>query len=470
MASQTARAPTSQRSVVIREPPPTPGWWAAAAGICAGLSLVTVVALWLYNGGGPQLIGGGWPAMMSIGRLTGLVASNLLLIQVLLLARIPPLERAFGQDRLARWHRLTGFTSFHLMLAHIVIITLGYAGSIRKDVLAQFRDLVLTYPGVLLAVAGTVLLILVVITSVRATRRRLRYESWHLLHLYAYLGVGLALPHQLWSGTDFTRSPEAAAYWWTLYAVAAGAVLTFRIARPLWRSLRHRIEVTDVVAEGPDLTSVYMRGRRLDRLGVRAGQFFVWRFLDGRGWSRAHPYSVSGRPGPDELRITVKDVGDGSARVARLRPGTRVLIEGPYGRLTGETYRGGPVTMFCSGIGITPLLALLWELPYRAGEAILVYRARNEHDLAFRAELGWLATHRGVRILVLLGPRAEQRSSWLPQEYEDITDLDAMRQVAPDIARHHVYVCGPDLWTDAVRLAARAAGVPASRIHYERFP
>ena len=55
----------------------------------------------------------------------------------------------------------------------------------------------------LLATAGTALLVMVVVTSVRAARRRLRYESWHLLHLYAYLGVGLALPHQLWTGTDF---------------------------------------------------------------------------------------------------------------------------------------------------------------------------------------------------------------------------------------------------------------------------
>ena len=76
-----------------------------------------------------------------------------------------------------------------------------------------------------------------------------------------------------------------------------------------------------MVPEGPGLTSVYLRGRRLDRLPVRAGQFFQWRFLDGPGWSRAHPYSLSAAPHRDLLRITVKDLGDGSARVAALRPG-----------------------------------------------------------------------------------------------------------------------------------------------------
>ncbi len=56
----------------------------------------------------------------------------------------------------------------------------------------------------------------------KPARRRLRYEAWHLLHLYAYLGVGLALPHQLWTGADFTSSRAATLYWWTEYAGQAG--------------------------------------------------------------------------------------------------------------------------------------------------------------------------------------------------------------------------------------------------------
>jgi len=446
----------------------TPRWWADATGSAAAGTLVVVAALWVHNGGVPEVTGGGWTAVAALGRLTGLLSADLLLLQVLLLARIPMVERAFGQDRLARWHRWTGFTSFHLLLAHVVLITFGYAGPVHANPVAQLWDLVVGYPGMLLAAVAFGLLVMVVVTSVRAARRRLRYESWHLLHLYAYLGVGLALPHQLWTGADFVGSAPARAYWWTLYGLAAGAVLIFRIGLPAWRSRRHRLRVGAVVAEGPGLVSVLVRGRRLDRLPVRAGQFFLWRFLDGPGWSRAHPYSLSGPPRPDLLRITVKDLGDGSARVARLRPGTRVLIEGPYGRLTGDTYAGGPVTMFACGVGITPLLALLWDLPYAYGEAILVYRARTADDLAFRSELDWLAAHRGVRIAVLLGPRAG-RPSWLPEQFAGHSDLAALHRVAPGIARHHLYICGPDAWTDAVRAAARAAGVPAERLHTEQF-
>src|SRR3954451_18695327 len=315
----------------------TPRWWADLGGLAAGTSLLVVTALWVAGGGVQGLSS---DLLTGTGRLTGLWAADLLLLQVLLMARIPVVERAFGQDRLARWHRWVGFTSFWLILAHIVLITFGYV-----NFLPTLWDFTVNYPGMLLAVAGTVLLLAVVATSLRAARRKLRYESWHLLHLYAYVGVGLALPHQLWTGADFLSSPVATAYWWTLYAVAAGAVVTYRIGVPAWRNLTHRLVVSHVAPEGPGLTSVYLTGRRLEKLPVRAGQFFQWRFLDGPGWSRAHPYSLSATPHGPGLRITVKDLGDGSARIAGLRPGTRVLIEGPYGKLTGETYPGGPVVL-----------------------------------------------------------------------------------------------------------------------------
>ncbi|NMO57262.1 oxidoreductase [Actinoplanes sp. TBRC 11911] len=446
----------------------TPQWWADAAGLTAGVTLLIVTALWVSGGGVRQLIGGGADAVSSAGRLTGLWSADLLLLQVLLLARIPLVERAFGQDRLARWHRWTGFTSFWLMIAHIVLITLGYAGAAHANAFAELWEMIWTYPGMLLATAGTLAMIMVVVTSIRAARRRLRYESWHLLHLYAYVGVGLALPHQLWTGTDFIGSRAATAYWWTLYAVAAGGVVAYRIVLPLWRNLRHRLVVDRVVPEGPGLTSIYLTGRRLDRLPVRAGQFFHWRFLDGPGWSRSHPFSLSATPNGAGLRITVKDLGDGSARVAALKPGTKTLIEGPYGKLTGESHAGGPVVMMACGIGITPLLALLGELSYAPGSATLIYRARTEAEIAFRGEIDWFAAQRGVRVIYLFGSRA-RRPSWLPAQYASHTDADALRAMVPDIVHAHVYLCGPEAWTDAARTAARTAGVRAENLHTELF-
>ena len=437
------------------------GWGPDLLGCAGVVSLLAVTALWVRDGG-VQAFGTGWGGVTALGRLAGLGSADLLLIQVLMMARVPWIERVYGQDRLARVHRLAGFTSFHLLLGHLVLITVGYAGAGHVPVPREAWDLVVTYPGMLLATAGTALLVLVVVTSVRAARRRLRYESWHLLHLYGYLGVGLALPHQLWTGADFVGSAAATAYWWTAYGLVAGAVLGYRVGLPLWRSARHRLTVAAVVPEAPGVVSVYLHGRRLDRLPVRAGQFFTWRFLDGPGWSRAHPYSLSAAPRPDRLRITVKELGDGSRRVATLRPGTRALVEGPYGRLTGQVRTARRITLIACGVGITPLRALLEEQPYRHGDAVLLYRARTPGDLVFRTELDRLAKARGVRLAYLVGPRAAP-GSWRPR------GAPQLRELVPDIAGHDVYICGPQAWMAAASRAARGAGVPPEHIHLEQF-
>ena len=211
--------------------------------------------------------------------------------------------------------------------------------------------------------------------------------------------------------------------------------------------------------------SVHLTGRDLHRLPVRAGQFFVWRFLDGPGWSRGHPFSLSARPHPSSLRITVKDLGDGSRRLADLRPGTRVLLEGPYGALTTGRRTRARATLLAAGIGITPLRALLEELP---PGSTLVYRAGDESELVLRAELDALASSRGGRVTYLLGPRAGD-GSWLPAAWGHLGDAAALRQLVPDIAGQDVYVCGPEAWTDAAIAAARAAGVPDAQLHVERF-
>jgi len=457
-----------RRPVRRRRLGPVPHWWRDASATAGWGVLLVVVALWVVGGGVQQLttVPG---ALSSTGRLTGLVASALLLIQVFLMARVPWFEQAWGQDDLARTHRVVGFTSFTLMVGHIVLITLGYAASSPQGLWGTIVDFVVNYPGMLLAVAGTAALVMVVVTSVKRARRRLRYESWHLIHLYGYLGAGLALPHQLWTGTDFLASRTATLFWWGLYAVCAGAVLVFRVGLPVWRSLASPIRVLDVQPEGPGVTSVTVGGRGLRRMPVRAGQFFQWRFVDGPGWSRANPYSISAAPDGRTLRFTAAHAGDGSTRLAALRPGTRVLVEGPYGRLHEGVRTQRKVLLIGSGIGITPLRALLEDLEQRPGDVTVVHRVHSRRDAVLGEEMAALAQARGARYVLVEGPRLRGRESWLPAQAAHLSDEAALRELVPDVADHDVYVCGANGWMTAVEHAAVAAGVPAEQVHLERF-
>ena len=435
------------------------------AGATLWLSLLVVTYWWVADRGIQDF--GSWTSgLTSTGRLTGLVAADLLLAQVLLMARLPWLERAFGQDRLARQHRIVGFTSFNLMVTHVGLITWGYAAGSLAATPGTLWNLTTTYPGMLLAAAGTALLVMVVATSIKASRARLRYESWHLLHLYAYLGVGLALPHQLWTGQSFLTSRGATLYWWTAWGLTAAAVLLWRVLLPVWRSARHGLRVTSVVPEAPGVFSVYVAGRGLHRLPVEAGQFLSWRFLGRHGWTRANPYSLSAAPDGRSLRITVKEAGDGSSATRHLRPGTRVLVEGPYGRLSPRARQRHRVALIGSGVGVTPLRALAEGLDYEPGDAILVQRFRD-HPL-FYHELDALERERGLQTLYLPG-RRRSADSWLGDGVGTADDVTALTWWIPDIAERDVYVCGPSEWTESVRRSCAAAGVPPEHFHVETF-
>ncbi|OLT35992.1 oxidoreductase [Rhodococcus sp. CUA-806] len=450
-------------------PAAVPRWWRDATAACFWSVLLFVTGLWIGNGGIQDLFRGTGDLLDSAGRITGLVASALLLVQVFLMARVPWIERAWGQHELTRLHRVVGFTSFTLMLGHIGLIMLGYAAADPAALWDTAVDLTANYPGMLLAIAGTAALVMVVITSARAARHRLRYESWHLIHLYGYLGAALALPHQLWTGQDFLYSPLATVFWWSLYILCASSVLLWRIGLPLWRTYRANIRVADVRHESADVVTVTVRGPGVKHLHARGGQFFQWRFFDGHGWTRAQPYSLSAEPTDTELRFTAAIVGDGTARLRSLEPGTRVAIEGPYGRLHSGTRTRPRTLLVGAGIGITPMRALLESLPHSPGDVMVIHRVASASDAVLASEIQRLADSRGAEYRLVDGHRIRERNSWLPDKARQWDDTRALLHTCPDVAERDVFVCGPTPWADALRRAALRAGTPADRIHTESF-
>ena len=277
------------------------------------------------------------------------------------------------------------------------------------------------------------------------------------------LAIALTFAHQLVVGADFADDPVARLYWIGLYVLASATILVFRFGQPVRASLRHRLRVANVVREGPGVVSIYLTGRDLDRLAIRSGQYLVCRFLTRGGWWRGHPFSISAAPNGVWLRVTVKDLGDDSNRLQQLAVGTPVYFEGPYGALTGARRTRSRVLLVAGGIGITPLRALLEELPARPGEMTLVYRARRADDLVFRAELDTIAALNGATVHYLVG----ERGTWdMPTEPLGPASL---AELVPDIVQRDVFLCGPVSMMDTVRRSLRLLGVPANQVHSERF-
>jgi predicted ferric reductase len=417
-----------------------------------------VVSLW-WSSGGAGDVHDTASLLVGIARIAGLLGAYLVLIELLLLARLPPLERLAGFERLTRLHRLNGFAAISLLLVHAVLVTVGYALADRLSIVDELGKLISGYPGVITAIAGLAALVAVVVTSIVIVRRRLRYETWYFVHLYAYLGVALAFSHQLATGTDFVGEPAARAYWIALYVATLTIIVVFRLGQPLARSLFHRLRVERVVEEGPGVVSLEIGGARLERLKAQTGQFFTWRFLTRDRWWEAHPFSLSAAPDGRRLRITVKGVGDYTRRLRAIPPGTRVVAEGPFGAFTSAARRRPRVALIAGGVGITPIRALLEDMPGEPGDIAVVYRALSPDDVILRDELDLIARRRGAELHYVFGDH---------REVETLSP-DELRRLVPDIAQRDVYVCGPPAMTDAIRVTLASSGVSRRHIYTERF-
>lgn len=402
-------------------------------------------------------------AFNGLGRITGLLGTYLVLCQILLLARTAWLEASLGFEKMAILHKWNGYVAISMLLAHAAFQTIGYALGDGKNVLAQFGNFIANYEGLLGATVGLALLLVVVGTSIVIARRRMAYESWYYVHLYVYLAVALAFIHQLATGVDFAGNPVFVYYWCLLYVYVFGNLLVHRLGKPLLEFNRHRFRVHQVRREARGVFSVYISGRELDQFRAHAGQFAIWRFIDRTRWWQAHPFSISALPDGRHLRITVKSIGDFTGGVHSLKPGTPVLIEGPFGKFT-ERPAIRKVLLIAGGIGITPIRPLAEEMAIDGFDVRVLYRAHSEADVVFKDELATLAARHRVRIDYLLseeGGRKRSRDACLRP--------DALVELVPEIKQRAVYVCGPVRMKELVLASLTKLGMPSSQIRTEAF-
>jgi predicted ferric reductase len=440
---------------------------ARSRGLLAGGLLAAVVVanagwmvhLWVH--GGNLHTHGTGDVLNSVGRITGLLGAYLALLQVLMLARLPWLDRLVGFDRMTIWHRRNGKACIVLIVVHTLTITAGYTLTDRYGLGQEISSLLGTYPGLVTATVGTGLLIAVVLTSLMIVRRRLRYEAWYAVHLLAYAGIALGYLHQVPTGNELTADPGAQRYWHLLYIVPLALVIVFRLLIPLARARWHRLRVEEVVRESSSVTSLYIGGRHLDRLGARAGQFFIWRFLAAGMWWESHPFSLSAAPHGQRLRITVKASGDYSARLGGIAPGTAVMADGPFGHFTADAGRHDGLVLIAGGIGITPIRALLDDLSPEA-DVTVVYRALAHDDIVFRAELDDLAARLGIGLHYVVGDHRDAASAHL-------LSAAHLEELVPDLRERDVFLCGPPGLVAAIRRTLHEARVPRRNIHLEEF-
>lgn len=418
--------------------------------------LAAGLALWWVNtpAGSVDSVATG---LVEIGRITGLVGGYLLLVQTLFMSRVGWLERHVGANELMGLHRDIGAAVVFVVLLHVATITVGYAGMDDSSVLHEAWTILTTYEDLISAFVATGILVGVGALAFRAVRAIMPYELWYFLHLATYAVILLSYGHEFAVGRDLAGAGRW--FWIGLYVFVLACLAWGRILAPIALNLRHRLRVVQVTEESPDTFSLYIAGRNLEEMRARAGQFFRWRFLSHGCWWQAHPFSLSAAPNGQWLRLTIKAVGDHTADLRWIDPGTRVFAEGPAGIFTADRRTRHRALLVAGGSGIAPIRALLEDLPRGT---VVLYRASSPTDLIFRHELDWLAHERGAQVHYVVGSRKD------PEPRRVMTPR-GLHRLVPDINRRDVYLCGPEGLVSATVKILKRLRVPNRQIHQDPF-
>jgi predicted ferric reductase len=430
----------------------------AIAGFAAYLGLVLLPLATALSSLGP----GTQPFASRLGVACGYIALAMLALEFALVTRSRAVVQPFGIDALQGFHRRLGIAGAGFALAHPLLLL---AGGMPVAWLDPVGGPDAMRPGI---VALGLLAVLLATTWWRR-RLRLSYEAWLRIHRWTALGLlagALAHAFALDAGHD-----GALRIAWTGYALLVLALLVrHRLLAP-WRASRRPWQVVAQRRERADTCTLVLEPAGHRGLDFEPGQF-AW-LLTGRSAFGAlqHPVTISSSAEQDarrRLEFTIKALGDWSReRVPQLVPGTRLWIDGPYGSFTPEREPALGLVLVAGGVGITPMRSILLTMRDRGDRrpVLLIHAASTFDRLTFREEIEALRAELALRVVHVLEQPPE---GWTGERgYIDAALLQ--RHLPAGVAHWQCFVCGPPAMLDAMERLLPACGVPADRIHTERF-
>ncbi len=431
---------TALPSPTVRRRMTTTAW----AGALVAMTVVPFV-MSAWRGGSTQI-----GTMLSVG--LGVLGLGALVVVVVVPSRIRSLTRAFGVDRVMGLHRWLGMLALAAVVLHAVVALWNHPTLLNP---LTARDTAKVGWGSLVS--------LLLVGGVAAGGRRpgARYEIWARLHVgLAAAGLVLAALHVIWLN-HLVADPLMR----VCLVLLAGVLLAVLSHRWVWRPLFSRqgaYVVYGVRREGPSVSTLVLAPVHLRRGGMSfdPGQFVWLRLKRAVVGTEEHPFTIASSANvTGRLELTVRDQGDFSHRVAALRQGQKVWLDGPHGSFTTEEDRDSAgLVLVAGGVGITPMMSMLRTLAERGDTRRhrLVLAERGSEPL-FADELAVLSRRLELQVLRTAGRRV---------------DLALLSEVVPGPPeRDHLdyFVCGPPSLLAGTLAALDQLAVPAARVHTEQF-
>ena len=398
---------------------------------------------------------------IELGVLLGFVLLGLIVVQFLTNGRFWHLGKPFGTDTVLWFHSQVGILLLMVLLAHPAILLMA-----KPDYMEYFDPRANAPRAIFLILASVAIVFLVVLSLWRAAFG-LSYELWRISHAVMAAGVVFIGCVHAWQVGHYVDGALKRTFLVLTGLTAIGLLLWVRIWRP-WVMRSRPYQVTDTRDERGQTTSLVLQPEGHCGMNFRASQSAWFTFGDTPFSLQQHPFSFSSsdRACPERMEISIKELGDFTALLQKVKVGTKVFIEGPFGRFTLDDDTPGAVFIM-GGIGVTPAISILRSLRDRSDHRpmLLIYGNSNWNETAFRTELDELQRTINLQVVHVL---EEPPSGW--EGETGFIDADVLKRY---IAEHHrncsFYLCGPEPLMDAVEPALKEIGIPQWLIRAERF-
>ena len=241
---------------------------------------------------------------------------------------------------------------------------------------------------------------------------------------------------------------------------------------PAWPGFR-KLRVAKVVRETDQVSSIYLTAAGRAALpAARPGQYLTLRISDAGQPAPVRSYSLSSATDDGTYRISVKQEPHGVASGYLnhdLRPGATLDVAAPRGDFVLDE-QAGPVLLIAAGIGVTPVLSMLYQLAADHSQRAIwwLYGARGPAEHPFAAEAHTLlATLPNAREEVFYSAATPAELSSAHATPGRLTKEALAGLALPPSAS--AYVCGPASFMADMRDALTAIGLGQAAIHTELF-
>jgi len=271
--------------------------------------------------------------------------------------------------------------------------------------------------------------------------------------------------------TGATQSLAVRTIYIAYFAIGLSFYLYHQIYRR-WILNRNAWSVAGVTEVAPNIRELKLIPGNGQGFNYQPGQFMFLRVFGKNIESEEHPFTISSSPSQKGfITATIKSSGDYTSKIGQIQPGDKAHVDAPYGVFSYLRHKPqGKMVMIAGGIGITPLLSMLRYMrdvdPHHNVQ--LIWGLQREEEIVYKDEVEKLKTELAHFDWV---PVMSNQPEW-PGETGFIT-RELIEKYAvkagEDPREMDFYVCGPPIMMDIIIPILEKMGVPARKIHFERF-